>query len=209
MVMAGDKYSNPVAMNTAVYFRSSAGVIQPSVFTDKNGQGSVNLISGNPYPLGAYAAGSDGYNWVVARTIGQGGSTVTDSILVMWSGRASIPAVSPDTFTIADGGSRRFSFTVADELGHALAAGTRITVIAVVPPPPNPNSPVNQVQLGFGVSGVVTLEDVTGSGPDRTDFSFVLSDGTEGNNARTAVVVTISVDGPNGSALRTLTGIAY
>ena len=96
-VLVGDMYSNPVAPGTAVYFRSSAGVVQPTVFTNKDGFGTVKLYSGNPEPLGTYAAPGqgDGYHYVVARTLGQGGVAVEDSTLILWSGPGSISNVSP------------------------------------------------------------------------------------------------------------------
>lgn len=100
-VLVGDKYTNPVQPNTAVYFRSSAGVIQASVFTDASGQGTVDLISGNPAPFGIYAArpptspDTAGYHYIVARTVGEGGVTVQDSTLILWSGGSIISNVNP------------------------------------------------------------------------------------------------------------------
>jgi hypothetical protein len=210
-VLVGDVYSNPVVPNTAVYMRSSAGVIQASIFTNADGQGSVDLISGNPAPFGIYAAAAygNGYHWVVARTIGQGGVAVQDSILVLWSGASQISNLTPGTFAIPNGGFQDFSFTVSDYLGHPLAAGTQIRVIASVPPPPDPNWPVNQVQLGFGVEGVVMLEDVIFPGPGTTDFTCRLSDGTISiDSVVTAVTLTISVEsaGMNGNAYTTING---
>ena len=210
-ILSGDVYSNPVAPNTAVYFHSSAGVVQPSVFTDANGQGSVNLISGNPHPFGVYAAAAPldtGYHYLVARTVGQSGVTVADSILVLWSGRSQISNVSPTSFTIPNGGSQNFSFVVSDRYLHPLSPGTEITVSASVPPPPDPNTPMNQLQLGFGVGGKVSLDDYLFRGPGSTDFSFQISDGTTNINQPTNVTITINVSSPNGDAYFTFTGTA-
>ena len=212
-VLVGDRYSNPVAVNTAVYFRSSAGVVQPSVFTNKDGQGSVDLISGNPQPLGPYAAAvfGDAYHYVVARTIGEAGAAVTDSILVMWSGRSLITNFNPVTFDIPNGGSQVFTFTVADALGHPLAGGTTISVLALVPPPPDPNAPVNQVQLTFGVNGGITLPDVIFPGPGATTFTCKLSDGTTNilDSIGTRVALSVSVGGPNGLATFSTDGTVH
>ncbi len=209
-VLVGDIYSNPVVQNTAVYFRTSAGVIQASVFTTPDGEGIADLISGNPSPFGGHAApdSGDGYHYVVARTIGQNGATVQDSVLLLWSGRAISPVITPDTFTIGNGGYRDFQLHVSDYLGHPLAAGTTITVQAIVPPPPDPNAPVNQVLMVFGQEGVVVLEDFIGRGEGSTEFHFRVSDGTFGAVPQpTSVSVTVTITGPNGNAYTTINGI--
>jgi hypothetical protein len=203
-VLVGDKYSNPVVANTALYFRTSAGVIQASVFTNEDGEGAADLISGNPQPLGGNAAAAygDGYHYVVARTIGEGGVTVTDSTLILWSALAEIKDVTPLDFNIPNGRDTVISFNVSDYLGHPLAAGTAITVTAVVPPPPCPDCPVNTVQSSFGTAGstTITLEDYMFPGPGVTDFSFTLSDGSTDIDSPTPVTIFIAVDSPNGNA---------
>ena len=211
-VVVGDKYSNPVAPGTAVYFKSSAGVIQASVFTSGDGEGTVDLISGNPQPYGSYAANppGDGYHYVVARTIGEQGVAVMDSILILWTGQSQIKNVVPDTFTVDNAASRSFSFEVSDFLGHPLARGTSITVTASVPPPPDPLSQVNQVHLVFGKDGTISFDkDYMVPGQGTTLFNFRLSDGTANIQQRTSVGVSISVSGPNGNAYRTLDGYVW
>jgi hypothetical protein len=210
-VLVGDVYSNPVAENTAVYFRSGAGVVQPRVYTSPNGQGTVDLISGNPRPFGFFAAQSPldtGYHYVVARTIGQNGATVTDSVLILWSGVAQIKNLNPVAFAIPNAGSQVFTFSVCDQYHHPLQSGTEIAVLASVPPPPDPNTPMNQVQVGFGLDGRITLRDHLFRGSGTTDFSFILSDGTTNINQATAVTVTIAVSGPNGNLSTTISGTA-
>jgi hypothetical protein len=207
-VLAGDAYSNPVAKGTAVYFRTSAGVVQASAFTDNSGQGSVTLFSGNPEPFGAYSSTQgNGYHYVVAETRGQGGLSVRDSVLVMWSGYPVISNINPQTFVLDSARGQDFTFTVSDQLGHPLAAGTTISVTARVPPPPSPDTPVKQVNLAFGNNGALTLLDVLFPGPGTTDFTFRVSDGAAGIHTPTPVVVTISVTGPNGTAQTSITGI--
>jgi hypothetical protein len=207
-VLAGDVYSNPVAMGTAIYFRSSAGVVQPTVFTDKDGQGAVSLISGNPIPRGAYGApgiADSMYHYVVARTIGQNGVAVQDSVLILWSGVSQI-SNAPDSIVVNNGGSQTFGFRVSDKYYHPLAAGTTISVSAKVPPPPSPDVAVNQVNVAFGLNGTLALPDVITRGPGTTDFKFTISDGTTNVTSWTNVVVTISVSGPNGDAVYSFTG---
>ena len=206
-VLVGDIYSNPVAAGTAIYFRSSAGVVLPSVFTDINGQGSVNLISGNPQPLGIYAAPvwGDGYHYLVARTLGQAGVGVQDSVLILWSGQgliSNVAAVAPASipFNIGNGGSASFTFQVSDGLGHPLAAGTSISVTALIPPPPTQGATQNQVSVAFGNNGSITLGDFITGGAGRTQFSFTLTDGTWSVTDATPVNITITVGGPNVSS---------
>jgi hypothetical protein len=198
-VLVGDVYSNPVSAGTAVYFRSSAGVVLPTVFTDVTGEGAVNLISGNPQPLGIYAAPAfgDGYHFLVARTLGQGGAAIQDSVLILWSGQGLITNVNPTTFNIPNTGSATFTFTVSDALGHPLAAGTTISVTALIPPPPTQGVSQNQVSVVFGNNGAITLGDVITAGAGRTQFSFTLRDGTWSITDATPVNVTITVGGPN------------
>jgi hypothetical protein len=198
-VLVGDRYSNPVQPNTAVYFRTNAGVIQASVFTDADGQGVADLISGNPNP-------PTGYHYVVARTVGEAGATVTDSAQILWSGGSIISNVNPTTFNIPNGGFQDFTFTVADFLGHPLSEGTVISVQATVPPPPDPNAQVNQVQLAFGRNGSLALPDVIFPGPGTTDFSFRLSDGST-IVAATPVTVSITVTSENNNVYYTFSGI--
>jgi hypothetical protein len=217
-VLVGDKWSNPVAATTAIYFSSTAGVIEPKVFTDADGQGSADLISGNPAPLGSHAApvnGSfphgDGYHYIAARTVGQTGTSVMDSILVLWSGASIISSFTPTTFNIPNGGSQPFTFTVADILGHPLAAGTTITVVATIPPPPDPTATQNVVIVTFGLNGSFTLNDVLLPGPGTTQFTCNLSDGntalTDAIGTRTTL--TVFVNGPNGQASYTIDGLVH
>lgn len=214
-VLVGDKYSNPVAGGTAIYFRSSAGVIQSSVFTDGNGQGSVKLISGNPAPLGTYAAvpPGDGYHYVVARTLGQNGAVVQDSILLLWSGPGHISAVTPSTFDIPNTGSQSFTFRVTDALNHPLAQGTKVTIIATIPPPPTQGVRQNQVFVAFGSNGAIELPDAIFAGPNITDFSFTLRDGSwdVDDTAGTPADVTIRVETPNNAYALTyvLSGVVH
>jgi hypothetical protein len=217
-VLVGDKWSNPVAPNTGIYFSSTAGVIQPKVYTNVDGQGSADLISGNPAPLGVHAAPAnggrpfgDGYHYVTARTVGQGGVTVLDSILVLWSGPSIISNFLPNTFNIPNGGNQLFNFTIADALGHPLSAGTTISVVAAIPPPPDPNATQNVVIVTFGLNGALTLNDILSPGPQATTFSCRLSDGNTAliDTLGTRTTLTVFVNGPNGQASYTIDGLVH
>jgi hypothetical protein len=210
-VLVGDKYSNPVVPNTALYLRTSAGVIQATVFTSGDGEGAADLISGNPQPLGMYAdpGQGDGYHYAVARTIGEGGINVLDSTLILWSSLSQIKNVTPTTFDIPNGRDTVVSFNVSDYLGHPLSAGTKISVTASVPPPPCPDCPVNTVLATFGNSGSVVLDDYLFGGPGVTDFTFTISDGSTNIEDATPVTITISVTSENGNITTSLSGVVF
>jgi hypothetical protein len=217
-VLVGDRWSNPVAANTTIYFSSTAGVIEPKVFTNSDGQGSADLISGNPAPLGVHAApvngtrpSGDGYHYIAAKTVGQAGISVQDSILVLWSGPSIISNFAPGSFNIANGGSQTFTFTVADALGHPLSSGTTISVIAAIPPPPDPTAPQNVVIVTFGLGGALTLNDVLVPGPGATQFTCKLSDGNTElvDTLGTRTTLTVFVNGPNGQASYTIDGLVH
>jgi len=219
VVLVGDKWSNPVPAGTAVYLSSTAGVVTASIFTDVNGQGSGDIISGNPRPIGSpYNAPAvagrpfgDGYHYIAARTVGQGAVTVYDSTLMLWSGVAIIANFGPNNFVIQNGGGRSFSFNVWDELHHPLAAGTTISVVASIPPPPDPNAPQNQVIVSFGLNGGITLPDVLTPGAGTTDFTATLSDGNSAliDSVGTHTTLTVFVNGPNGQAAFTIDGTVH
>lgn len=219
-VLVGDKYSNPAAPS-AVYFRSSAGVIQGTTsgaITTADGQGSVDLISGNPQPLatGTYATEPQygpGYHWVVARTLGQSGVAVQDSLPLLWSGAALIWHIGPTTFNIPNAGSQTISFDVSDYLGHPLAQATVVNVTASIPPPPVDGVEQNKVFLIFGDNGQVVLPDAIFPADGITHFSMTVQDGTWGivDSAGTPVNITIKVSGPNAQTpvTATVTGVVH
>lgn len=160
-----DKYSNPVIPGTQVYFHSVHGTITPGGLTNVGGFTTASLTPGNPYPRSpdTLAGFEPGYSKVYAQTIGENGTFVTDSILVLWTGAPVIVNTGVDTFTVANGGSRGpFTFKVTDIYGHPLSAGTTISVVA-----------------GAGtVTGATstTLYDTFSTGEGITTFTVYLND---------------------------------
>ena len=104
---------------------------------------------------------------------------------------------SPTPFDTGNGGSQTSSFRVSAEPGHPPAAGTIISVSALIPPPPSEGIQQNQVTTIFGSNGAVKLPDVIFSGPGTTDFTFILKDGTWSITDPTPVNIVINVTGPN------------
>jgi hypothetical protein len=194
-VQVGDKYSNPVKLSTAVYFNTTGGIVNASGFTDRNGLASVDLHSGNPRPIDPIYG--TGFARVYATTVGEAGTTVKDSVLVLFSGWATISNVSADSFYVPSGGSSaRVYFTVSDRFGNPLAEGTHITVNLQYTPPPN-NTRINLVTNG---DVDVTLGDTQARGRGTTEFWFQVVDQTEGGfMSRIPATVAIRVTSPNGN----------
>lgn len=170
----GDRYSNPVLPGTVVYFSTLHGVISTKDgptsgqfgVTDEEGFVSQYLMAGNPYPRGANALPGlgPGYSYVYAQTIGENGSPVIDSILVLWTGKPIITKLDTLTsFTVPNGGAAGpFRFKVADIFDHPMSAGTTITVTA-----------------DFAVvsgDAFIVMRDTFASGPGTTEFSVILRD---------------------------------
>jgi hypothetical protein len=194
-VQSGDKYSNPVKTNTAVYFNTTGGVINASGFTDKNGQAVVDLHSGNPRPNDVGRLGI-GFARIAATTMGESSVTVSDTIVVLFSATAQIDSVSAATFRVPGGGaSPPINFRVSDRFGNPLAAGTEISVSLQYTPPPNS-------QLNLVVTGDVsiTLGDTQSRGWGTTWFSFQVVDQTYGGlGSAIPVTAVIKVTSPNGN----------
>ncbi len=191
-VVAGDKFSNPVRPETAVYFTTTGGVINVSTtaYTNSDGIADAELIPCNPIP-------ADGLARVSATTVGEHGETVSGTVIVVFSETTTIAVVGPASgFTLPDGGSLSFNYTVADRNGNQLTAGTSIAVTV---------TGSTDVRLGGDIN--VVLPDVQDR--DRyTRFSFTLTDtkplDKDGNKA---LSVTISVTSPsNGNKSYNFTG---
>jgi hypothetical protein len=201
-VLVGDKYSNPVKINTAVYFNTTGGVIDASGFTDHRGftinpalNRDIFLYSGNPQPTDpVYGVG---YAWVRAWTLGQGGVTVADSILTCFSGHAFIEA---STYTVHIDSSApepcvSIPIKIHDENGNPLAAGTQVAIQTTFSPPALTNWSVNATGLPTD-----PFDDHIFRGPGTTDFTLTICDGTPGRTpAAMPFTVKVSVTGPNGN----------
>jgi len=187
-VIVGDKDGNPVQEGTAVYFTTTGGVIQASAPTDKDGIAGVDLISGNPRPIGGIAI-------ITAKTVGDSGTVVSRTIPVVFSGAPRILAPS-QPFVITDSGSYSFNFNVQDVNGNPLTEGTGITVSV---------DGAGAGELTVEGDKSVTLPDT--DDPTYTQFSVRLRDQRTGGPGG-LVNVTIQVtSGQNGNATYKFSGI--
>ncbi|MFI5251090.1 MAG: hypothetical protein ACHQQQ_01550 [Bacteroidota bacterium] len=159
-VIVGDKYSNPVAKGTAVYFNTRGGVVTPSGFTDDKGEASVTLISGRPFPdsTNPDPDSGKGFGKVFATTSGLNSAVVQDSILILFSGIPIASYGGPGSFSILFGACQNFDVTVADMYGHPISPGSKIYLTA------------KTGASGATVSDPVVMPDVQHGGPGLTHF---------------------------------------
>jgi hypothetical protein len=188
MAIVGDKDGNPVQPGTAVYFTTTGGIIQPSAQTDINGIASVDLITGNPRPLGGIAT-------ITARTIGDSGNVVSRSLPVVFSGATRIIAPT-QAFVIPDSGEYTFNYNVQDANGNPLTEGSSISVSLDGP---------GAGDLSIEGDKTFTLPDT--DDPRFTQFFIRLRDRREGGPAG-LVNITITVTSTqNGNAKYTFSGL--
>jgi hypothetical protein len=202
-VLVGDIYSNPVATNTAVYFQTRAGVIMSAAFTTASGEGTADLISGSPWPTGSNALTTygNGYHYAVASTVGQNGTIIMDSVLVLWSGGSIISNISPSTFVIPNGGVQVIHFTVSDIYLNTLSKGTQIKVEASGA----------QADVAFGTQGVFVIgNDINLPKSAFTQYYCLVSDAVPTDTVASGATITITVTSEgNGNATETIGGTIY
>ncbi|HAV24376.1 MAG TPA: hypothetical protein DCX46_12995 [Bacteroidetes bacterium] len=183
LVQVADTFSNPVQLGTAVYFNSTHGTITQELTTDVKGFISNFLYPSNPRPEGAYVLPQGaGHSFVYARTIGQGGVFIKDSVELLWTGKPIVSLTSgPASFAIADGATGGpWEFTVADRLGNPMSNGTIISV-------------TSGDGLLAGNANVTLSDEITG-GAGITSFIITVSDSDPGDTddpAPTLLTVTI------------------
>lgn len=196
LVQVGDKYSNPVHQNTAVYFSTTGGIINAARYTDIKGHAIATLFSGNPLPNYAVPGFGPGYAWVYAQTIGQNSVIVKDSIIVLFSGLPYITVIPNTNINVPRGGSQSFSVNISDQHGNPLAPNTLIKASIEFSPPEGTN-------WGAKVGGLPEdpLNDYLFRGPGITDFTLNIIDTTPGGTPDyMPVMVKISAMGTNGNA---------
>ena len=193
-VIVGDKYSNPVRKETAVYFDTSHGVIEGSTLTDVQGRGSVALISANPLP-------ADGIAHIRAYTADDQQQSVSSVTPVVFSGTPVI-YVTPGSARV----NQVYQFTVTDYNGNPLAPGTGITVdVTGTAIQVGGHTSVQLDDTGF--SGGIDYEHVV-RGSGITEFTFVVAEDIDPDNPETPAIdaIVITSSGPNGSLEVVLSG---
>ncbi len=205
--VVGDTFSNPVRINTPVYFHSQAGVIgtgstyDRTAYTDKFGNASVLLNKGAKFPFtpGSFdPTHGPGYFWVYAQTEGNNNVRVIDSVLLVWAiGPIQIINL-PGSISFPRGGSSApISIRITDANLNPLPDGTKITASVEF------NS--DQPGLKYGVSGdlsSVTYFEMPNEayarfpGTGVTDFTFTVSD-LSSSPIGIIITIHITVEAPN------------
>jgi hypothetical protein len=186
----GDKYSNPVRPNTSVYFSSDGGIIEGSSQTNEEGSCSVDLISAEPRPF--HPSLGAGFATVIGSTIDENQNTITDDIIVLFSGIPTI-SVSPTSFDIPNLGYQSFIYRVYDQNSNPLSSGQSINVSVD----------------GEGIEALgttdATLPDTQSQG--WTIFGFTIAE-TDSTVKPRPILIEITTSGPNGGAILGIGGTA-
>ena len=205
-VVVGDKWSNPVRPGTSIHFESTHGVIEGSTQTDKEGGGTVNLISGNPFPTPGSVRPSLGIGVVEAETAGNvdpddnGQLRVSAFFPVLFSGFIVIEVDPPQARL-----GQTYSLTVTDILGNPLAPGTTIRVRAEG----TKVKAVGNTEIELDDTGILLLDGadpkepssyraITGVGITEFTFRAVEDLRIDEGGSPTLEAITILVSGPNG-----------
>ncbi len=152
-VLLGDRYGNPVAAGTRVYFTTNYGVIGASSTTNDDGLAGVTLRRGEPSP-------PDGIVTVTARTVNENNQSIERQATVLFYIPPILIDVDPTEFDIAHLSDQTFNYTVTDVNNNPLPAGSTITVTVEG----------EDVEVIGDVS--ITLEDHMTGGQGVTEFSF-------------------------------------
>ena len=181
-VYVGDNYANPVRLLTSVYFTTTGGIIEGSIQTNSQGIGTANLISAFPQPN--HIAFGKGFATITASTANDSSTMISKPTIVLFSGVPQMDA-SPKSFTIGEGLSQEFTYTLSDQNLNPLAGGTSIKVTV------DGEDVKSQGDIN------VTLPDTQSR--NWTQFGFVVWDAKVDTVRQfTPVVISITSDGPNG-----------
>lgn len=197
-VILGDRYANPVRPGTAVYFTSSAGVMEGSALTDDLGRASATLLTGRPLP-------ADGVVTVYARTGNENDQTIETRTGVVFSGNPII-SVSPTTPAIG----QTYTVTLTDRNGNPLAAGQQLSFSANgtrVMVDGDATVTLGETAIQEPQGDTFTQADVlTGAGITQFSFTVVEDDDADKTGTPTLESIKISTSGPNGSGELILSG---
>ncbi|MCH8496666.1 MAG: hypothetical protein LAT57_13690, partial [Balneolales bacterium] len=186
--LVGDKYGNVVPDGTAIYFTTDGGFIQGSSYTVA-GRASAPLTVANPFP-----SANNGLATITASTSNDNQQSISTSGQIIFS-LSPIISVTPNNFSIPNDSDQQFNYTVMDENGNPMVAGTTITVTVEG----DAINLIGDVSITLREPGSVASFDAL------TNFSFTIEDSDDEENDA-PVQITIESDGPNGYTKLTITG---
>lgn len=176
----GDRYSNPVAPGTIVYFNSDYGIIEGAAVTDEMGRATVEYMSAFPLPPQPQIVS---LAKITAHTYGD---TLQSDLLsisrnLLLTGQTGPIVISPDHFNFDYTNTPlQFNYTISDIWGYPLVSGSRISVEAT------DGAVYGDVNI--------TTRDTQFSGAGTTDFSFAWAPGDSLETPQ--VYISIKVETP-------------
>lgn len=185
----GDKYSNPVAPGTVVYFSTDYGIVDGSAVTDEMGRATVNFISAYPQPPNPMESSFVHVTgWTYSDTMGQ--RVITDKARILLSDQTAPILVNPQSFNYGTTNTPvNFSYVISDIWGNPIVGGSKIEVNAT----------------DGDLFGDINIEmlDTQYSGPGTTNFNFTWAPGT--NLESPQVYINIKVTTPeHGNGYRSI-----
>jgi len=189
----GDKYSNPVAPGTSVYFSTDYGIVEGAAVTDEMGRATVRFISALPLPPDPV---NNPFAIITAHTFSDtlGKKTITTQTDVLLSAETAPIEISPTTFQYNDTNTPvYFNYKVHDVYGYPIVGGSAISVSAT----------------DGTLYGDVNIQmlDTQVSGPGRTEFAFTWApgDSLEAPEVYISITVKTPADG-NGYMSTSISG---
>jgi len=189
----GDKFSNPVAPGTAVYFSSDYALVEGAAVTDEMGRATVSFMSASPMPPDP---ANNPFAIITAHTFTDtlGQKMITAQTDVLLSANTAPIQVSPTTFQYNDSNTPlHFNYTVSDIYGYPIVSESKISVSAT----------------DGTLYGDVDIDqlDTQSIGAGTTDFSFTWAPGDSLESPEVYITITVSTpsDG-NGYASTSIVG---
>ena len=174
----GDKYSNPVAPGTVVYFSSDYGIVDGSSETDEMGRATVRFMTAAPLPPNPEDSAFVHITGWTYNDINTENLISTKTRVLLTDNTAPI-TIMPTTFTYNNSNIPiDFVYTVSDIWGRPLVADSKIQVLST------------DGQL-LGDTDVIT-EDTQGFGPGTTFFNFTWTPGDSLDAPEVAISIKVT-----------------
>jgi len=185
----GDKFSNPVAPGTSVYFETDYGIIEGAAVTDELGRATVRYLSAEPLPpnpaISSFARiKASTYNDTL-----QSEKITTDALLLLSDFTAPIQ-VNPSEFTYdLTNKAIKFDYVISDIWGYPVVGDSRIEVTAT----------------DGTVGGDISIEmlDTQARGPGATQFQFTWAPGDSLDSPQVYISIKVTTP-PEGNGYRSL-----